>query len=173
MKNLRTVSLSFLRLMPVALVLLLGASVPAMASSYCAGDCDSNGLVDVSELTTGVGILLGEQTIDACPSFDLNDDGNVHIAEIVTAIIHALEGCPPLPLEARGSVEQVHVSNAYPDQGVDLLDGAEQIVMSGTADEQGTVIFREVLPGSGYVAAAGIGAGQRLSEIWASYSSRQ
>jgi len=52
--------------------------------------------------------------------------------------------------QARGSVGQVHVTHATPGAELQLLDAAQQTVAEGVADAQGSLIFREVEPGSGY-----------------------
>jgi predicted acyl esterase len=52
--------------------------------------------------------------------------------------------------QARGSVEQVHVTHAPPGAELALLDAFEQVVAEGEADAQGSLIFREVEPGAGY-----------------------
>jgi predicted acyl esterase len=49
-----------------------------------------------------------------------------------------------------GSVEQVHVSGAEPDQVLALYDADGEVVDEGVADEQGSLIFRLVEPGDGY-----------------------
>jgi hypothetical protein len=41
-----------------------------------------------------VTILLGRQSIDACPLFDQNNDGQVTVEEIIFAVNLALSGCP-------------------------------------------------------------------------------
>jgi hypothetical protein len=56
----------------------------------------------------------------------------------------------PPSFQARGSVEQVHVTHASPGAEVELLDAAQATVAEGVADAQGSLIFREVEPGAGY-----------------------
>jgi len=50
------------------------------------GDCDDDGRVTVNELVSGVNIVLGNLTLDACPSFDVNRDGRVTIDELVQGV---------------------------------------------------------------------------------------
>ena len=52
--------------------------------------------------------------------------------------------------EARGSVEQVLVTHAEPEQSLELRDAFGKKHAEGVADEQGSLVFREVLAGSGY-----------------------
>lgn len=77
----------------IALVaLLFAAATPAGA---CTGDCDGNGEVAINELLQGVNIALGTQPVDACAMFDVAAaDGQVSIAELLTAVHASLEGCP-------------------------------------------------------------------------------
>ncbi|HEY8429465.1 MAG TPA: CocE/NonD family hydrolase [Sandaracinaceae bacterium] len=50
--------------------------------------------------------------------------------------------------QARGSVEQVHVTHATPGESLRLVDAFLQTVAEGEADYQGSLIFREVEPGA-------------------------
>jgi hypothetical protein len=52
------------------LVVLTGA-----AGAQCAGDCDSNGTVAISELVTGVNMALGRA--GECAAMDTNDNGAI------------------------------------------------------------------------------------------------
>jgi uncharacterized protein len=60
---------------------------------------------------------------------------------------------PPAPGApvARGSVAQVAVTGASPRAAARLLDGAGDEVASATTDREGSLLFREVTPGAGYV----------------------
>jgi len=64
---------------------------PTSASGF-AGDCDGNGQISVAELILGVRIALGEAPLADCPSFDLNSDRSVSVAELVQAVDKALAG---------------------------------------------------------------------------------
>ena len=59
----------------------------------CSGDCDGNRAVSVAELIRGVNIALGNAELDACPSFDADDDESVEINELIGAVGNALDGC--------------------------------------------------------------------------------
>jgi hypothetical protein len=65
------------------------------ATAACAGDCDGDDGVGVSELITGVNILLGSTAADACRAFDRNGDGAVEVAELIQGVNALLNGCPP------------------------------------------------------------------------------
>ncbi len=60
----------------------------------CVGDCNQDGMVNIGELITGVGIALGNQDIAACPSFDRDSSGGVGVGELIEAVGNALNGCP-------------------------------------------------------------------------------
>ena len=51
---------------------------------------------------------------------------------------------------AQGSVEQVFVTHATPDQMLELRDGKDAAVATGKADHLGSFIFRKVAPGTDY-----------------------
>ena len=63
----------------------------------CAGDCDGNQQVTISELIRGLGITLGRNPIAACPAFDVDGNGGLGIDELIAAVDAALSGCPPAP----------------------------------------------------------------------------
>ncbi len=50
----------------------------------------------------------------------------------------------------RGSIEQVSMTGAEPDDPILLMNGQERLVATATADDQGSVMFRNVSPGQGY-----------------------
>jgi hypothetical protein len=87
-------SLSWPTVLVLASMLL---RVPAFAQ-ICVGDCPPpDGQVAVNELVLGVNIALGASSIGACPSYDVNGDGTVSVAELVMAVKDAEEGCPGAP----------------------------------------------------------------------------
>ncbi len=53
--------------------------------------------------------------------------------------------------DVRGSVRQIHIWNAEPGVELRVLDGSGQEVARSTTDELGSLIFRELVPGDGYV----------------------
>ena len=74
---------------------------PALAGS-CAGDCNEDGRVTVDEVILGVAILLGEEPLKACGSFDGNGSGTVTVDELLEAVQHALGRCaiPTAPVRS-------------------------------------------------------------------------
>jgi hypothetical protein len=63
------------------------------STDSCAGDCNGDGRVSISELIRGVNIALGATEAAACPTFDGDGDDRVSIAELVRAVNRALSGC--------------------------------------------------------------------------------
>ena len=57
------------------------------------GDCDGNGRVEVSEVETGVSIILGDLNLALCPRFDPTEDGTVTIDELVTSVNLRIHNC--------------------------------------------------------------------------------
>lgn len=76
-----------------ALLLILLDATASPAAPLCAGDCDGNGQVGISELITGVNMALGLLPVTQCPLFDSNDDEQVGIAELIAAVNAALGSC--------------------------------------------------------------------------------
>ncbi len=58
----------------------------------CVGDCDGSGVVNISDLITGVNIVLGTLPVSACLAFE-NGHGVVDIAQLIKAVDNALNGC--------------------------------------------------------------------------------
>ena len=61
----------------------------------CAGDCNGDGRVVISELVRGVNISLASAPASACPAFDADGSGGITINEIVQAVGSAVRGCTP------------------------------------------------------------------------------
>jgi len=59
----------------------------------CAGDCNSDGVVTVDEIITGVTLALSGGNTASCRAIDVNGDGRVTVEELVQAITVALNGC--------------------------------------------------------------------------------
>ncbi len=59
--------------------------------------------------------------------------------------------------DVRESVEQLHITHAEPGDTLVLTDGGGAEVGSGVVDELGSLIFRELTPGDGYVVATEAG----------------
>ena len=65
----------------------------------------------------------------------------------------------------RESVEQLHVTHAQPGQVLTLVDHGGRIVATGTADEQGSYVFRQVPPADGYLIWSGAERSRHLSVL--------
>ena len=70
--------------------------VSPVRAQLCAGDCNGDYAVDISELVRGVNIALGNTPLEICPAFDSGADGSVEINELIIAVNNALGGCPDL-----------------------------------------------------------------------------
>jgi predicted acyl esterase len=72
----------------------------------------------------------------------------------------------PLPtFAAHGSVGQVYVTDADPGSALQLLDANDQIVQTGTADADGSFVFRNVAVGAGYAVTMDAGGALRQSSL--------
>jgi hypothetical protein len=69
-----------------------------------------------------------------------------------TLCLLALVGCGrEATFQVRESVEQLHVTHATPDAELIVVDAAGKEVASGVVDSQGSLVFRQLKPGAGYV----------------------
>ena len=64
------------------------------ATPACAGDCNGDHTVTVSEISRAVGINLGNNDVAVCPAADPNRNGEVEVGELVQAVRNTLLGCP-------------------------------------------------------------------------------
>jgi hypothetical protein len=64
----------------------------------CAGDCDADGAVSISELITSVGIAIEGSAVGPCRVADRNRDGRIAIDELIASVSASLEGCPTAAL---------------------------------------------------------------------------
>jgi predicted acyl esterase len=69
-----------------------------------------------------------------------------------------LSTAAPAPYEAHGSVGQAWVIDAEPGETLELTTGKGEVRQTGAADAQGSLIFRDVEPGSYRVVAGSDGA---------------
>jgi hypothetical protein len=90
----------------ISLAFVLGLTITqlAIAEVRCAGDCDGDGAVEISELVQAVRIATGAAELDDCLPTDMNEDGAVQIDDLVAAVNAALHGCPiatasPIPTD--------------------------------------------------------------------------
>lgn len=75
----------------LAATILLASAVQAQ----CPGDCDRDRSVSIAELLRGVTISLGGAVVESCGALDRDGDGAVGVEELIAAVRHALDGCPP------------------------------------------------------------------------------
>ena len=68
-------------------------ATPTETPPACVGDCDGSGTVTVSDLITGVNIVLGNRQITSCPAFDADRSGTVTIGELIQGVNNALGSC--------------------------------------------------------------------------------
>ena len=59
----------------------------------------------------------------------------------------------PATFTAHGSVEQLYVTDAETGMGLELIGADGSVLATGTADDQGVLIFRDVQPAAGYAVA--------------------
>ena len=57
---------------------------------------------------------------------------------------------PTASFKTRGTVEQIYVTHAKPGTSLDVVDAKGAVVQTGTADELGSLVVRELTPGKGY-----------------------
>ena len=75
---------------------------------------------------------------------------STYLAAAVALLLVAAESSFAATFNARGSVEQVYVTDATPDASVTLLNSSDQAIRNGTVNDLGGALFREVAPGPGY-----------------------
>jgi uncharacterized protein len=68
---------------------------------------------------------------------------------VAAALAPAAHGLPSDPV-VRGSVEQVHVTEANAGEAYELVNGAGQLVGADEGGGLGGIVFRDVEPGAGY-----------------------
>jgi predicted acyl esterase len=73
----------------------------------------------------------------------------------------------PADYAARGSVEQAYVTDADPGTELRLVSAEGGAVQSGVADAMGSLIFRQVPPGSDYRVESGSGESLRATDPFA------
>jgi len=60
----------------------------------CAGDCDGDGEVFVTEITKVVLIMSGNAPLSQCAAADVDGDGEVFVTEVTKAVVNLGAGCP-------------------------------------------------------------------------------
>jgi hypothetical protein len=77
------------------MILQIGSSSSVLAA--CAGDCDGDGRVSVSELIGGVNVALGRLRLEGCEAIDRDADGSAGIVDLLHAVGNAIDQCPDEP----------------------------------------------------------------------------
>ena len=67
--------------------------VTVVGPPECAGDCNADGAVTVDEVIVGVRIALDAEPFERCPALDRDANGEVAIADLISAVSHVLGGC--------------------------------------------------------------------------------
>lgn len=82
-------------LFPDALGILPGSLPPCSENCppACPGDCNGSTMVTIDELTLGVTIALGDQSVSACTALNTQEDTRISISELIAAVAAALDGC--------------------------------------------------------------------------------
>ena len=71
-------------------------------------------------------------------------------AVAVLLVVAAESATAAVSFNARGSVEQVYVTDAAPEAAVSLLNSSDQTIRTGTVNGLGGELFRDIAPGPGY-----------------------
>jgi Ca2+-binding EF-hand superfamily protein len=61
--------------------------------SICAGDCNDDGAIGITELIAAVSEALGAAVSGDCASFDRDGSGAVTVDELIALVAAALDGC--------------------------------------------------------------------------------
>jgi len=95
------VMLLYMAMVPLAaLALTPTVTVTPIRIAPCAGDCDGDGRVGISELVRGVGAALGASDDDQCLlAFDREGTGTITVDELIAAVNRALAGCDMTPVD--------------------------------------------------------------------------
>lgn len=140
----------------LCLVLSCSLSFPisrmSAAAPMCGGDCNLNCSVTVDELVIMVTDALTMGAAISCVAGDIDSDGELTVAELVTAVGHALDGCSGDfctgvslgALAGRGGVEQLVVTGARPRAPLTLYDAKGNRIVTLIADAWGQASFAYV-----------------------------
>ncbi|MEM9492906.1 MAG: CocE/NonD family hydrolase, partial [Myxococcota bacterium] len=84
-------------------------------------------------------------TLIAVPACSDDDDGSIEVAA---------------PFQVRQSVEQLHITQAEPGTTLEVVAADGTVVASGTVDDLGSLIVRQLPPGDGYAVRVADGSEQ-------------
>jgi hypothetical protein len=115
--------------------LCAGATCAALRAPEL-GDCDNDLAVEVADLLTGIRISLGLTPLSACASFDLNEDAQVSVFEIVRAVRAALD--PPM---GDADEDLIYTSLTYADPVVERFTPPRFMGGPATTAAQRTITY--------------------------------
>lgn len=75
-------------------VVLSEPAVEPTPQTLCAGDCNGDGQVMGTEITTVVQIMAGRTPLAECSAADSNGDGEVTVGDLTRAVLRLARGCP-------------------------------------------------------------------------------
>jgi predicted acyl esterase len=101
-------------------------------------------------------VLAGALLLGACTSSTPKSDSDAGSTQQLPTL--DLAGAGAAPFTAGGSVGQVYVTGADAQEPLQLVRSDGSVISGSTADEQGSLIFRDMPPAGGYRVAAGSGA---------------
>lgn len=133
-----------LGLVTVLPLLPVVTAVAGSVDSTCPGDCNFDGRVEVDELVQGLAILLGKEALDLCPPLDSNQDEQLHIDELVTAVERSLNGCRGTPTPTDTPTE---TPTASPTATNTPIPGPEIVFFGVTFSDDSLVAPEEMEPG--------------------------
>jgi hypothetical protein len=91
---------------------LIGLVVGGRASAQvCVGDCSGRGAVGINDLILAVNIVLGQASLDDCPSLG---SGPIGIAELIASVANALCECEPCPEAPTPRPTSTHLPSETP-----------------------------------------------------------
>lgn len=76
-------------------------ATPVRIFAQCAGDCDGDGRVEISELVRGVAASFGGIRDPCVLAFDREGTGTITVDELIAAVNRALAGCDQTPVDPR------------------------------------------------------------------------
>jgi hypothetical protein len=73
---------------------------------------------------------------------------------------------PPGPFRVRGTLEQVYIWQAPPETPLELVAPDGSVADTGVTDTQGSLVFRQVDPGQGYIVRVAAEPTTHVEDIW-------
>lgn len=142
----------------VLVMLAVFMTVGPAPAQTCAGDCDGDGQVTISELVRGVRIALGELPVEECDALDGDGSGTVTVAELIRAVRAALEICIP-------DTPTPTVTPLGPFCGDGSADGLEECDDGNASSGDGCSAACELEPGGDPCAGVPVAATAQLRAV--------